>query len=478
MSQRWCYRFLDQGLGPVEFRELQRLAWDGTIGPDDLVRDDAGGEWRCAGSVNGLFPESADTDDLAGMLDDAAAPATRDRGRRGDCYYLTPDGVAGPIGFEDLAALAGSGQLAPDSIVRIGAEADWIEAGVIVGLFPSEPAAVGAADELADFQIVAEAPVERMGPPDRTWYCRVLRQDMGPFTFDDLYAMALSGQLSDSDEVREGNGEWVAAGAIVGLFANAPSPIAREPAENAQRSIAPQRQAVRSSKMAPKAERRPATEQSRPPAADRPAPPEPTRRESPCPVTPSVNPERTPPAAVSRPTAAAPRTPPTSFPPPRPTAPIPVPRPRKAMGNPLAGLSGSMGSLFGGIRFNWKHAGVVVAVLAVAAVIYGGNLLSSNAGGAAYAETRVMWDRAQQLRQANASDGEWQSFKAEVQPRSDELRAELQETANARQRLLQLMLYCHRDCLPAILNGGPQGADGPWEEMETYMNEAAGQMRD
>ena len=141
------------------------------------------------------------------------------------------------------------------------------------------------------------------------------------------------------------------------------------------------------------------------------------------------------------------------------------------MGNPLAGLTGSLGSLFQGVEINWKQASVVVALFAVAAVIYGG-LPFSNGGGAIYEETKEIWNRAQQLRQSEAGDAEWQSFKSEVQPRVEELRVELEKSASAKQRLLQLMLYCHRDCLPSILSGGPQGPERSWKEMQDYMNEA------
>lgn len=482
MSQMWFYQFLDQTLGPVDFQSLQQLAQEGTIGPDDLVRTESGDGWQSARSVDGLIPRQADTDDIGAMLVGGDAPVAPSRRKRSsDCYYRGPAGVVGPIDFHELAALAEAGELQPATNVRVGADAEWLEAGAIVGLFPD------GADQLGDFEIVAEQRTAAAGASGREWYCRVLRQQMGPFSFDQLFEMARDGQLAKTDEVRKGDGEWAPADSIVGLFPEEePDAVLYESLEaGAGHYVAPQRQATARRKSSPdvrtgsesqtKTAKTPVgPAHSEPPDVDVPPDDRPEfERNRPATHTPDGAPERIPtPAPVRAPSTAASSPPPAwsstrPLPPQRP----PAPRPRKPMGNPFAGLTGSLGSLFQGVQINWKQVSVVAALLVVAAVIYGG-LPFSNAGGAIYEETKLIWDRAQQLHKPETSDAEWQSFKAEVQPRVEELRAELEDSASAKQRLLQLMLYCHRDCLPSILSGGPQGAEGPWEEMQDYMNEA------
>jgi hypothetical protein len=143
------------------------------------------------------------------------------------------------------------------------------------------------------------------------------------------------------------------------------------------------------------------------------------------------------------------------------------------MGNPFSGLAGSLGSAFGGLNFQWKHLAVAAALLLVAAVLYGGLPFGGGRGQAVYEETRALWERAQQLHQPETSSGDWQTFQSEVKPRVEELKTQLAEEASAKDRMLQLMLYCYRDCLPDILGGGPQGAPEKWKEMDGYMQEAA-----
>ena len=51
------------------------------------------------------------------------------------------------------------------------------------------------------------------------WYCRIMGQEMGPLSFDELIAVARWGRLSRNDTVRSGvNGNWVRAELVSGLF--------------------------------------------------------------------------------------------------------------------------------------------------------------------------------------------------------------------------------------------------------------------
>jgi hypothetical protein len=492
MSEQWYYQFLDQEMGPVDFRALQQLAVEGTLSGTDLVRNGDTSDWVEAASIPELIPEQAGADDLADML--AAAPVAVERSsgrRRGtDCYYRTRRGEVGPIPFEELATLAQAGVIGPLDQIRLGSDTDWIQADTVIGLFspsPPEPPP-GLSDSLGDFQIVSDAPAPASAPirveGDRVWYCRILKQEVGPFTFDDVHAMAQSGQLGRSDEIREGeSGEWIHAGTVVGLFPKAVrSKRKAAPAgfdvdqflteteapeeQAAPQHIAPQRMAVITASQSSVVETRRKTHTPRDEI-------QPDRNSDPA-APRDIAPASQPAAPERRPAMPEPVRSPPAYSPPPPRAPIaapkPVPRPRKSMGNPFSGL----GSAFGGLSLNWKPLAVVVALFLVAAVLYGGLPFSFSRGPAIYEETLALWERAQQLHQPGASASDWEAFKTETKPRVDELKTELVEEASAKDRLLQLMLYCYRDCLPPILSSGPQGAPDKWKEMEGYMQEAAG----
>ncbi len=51
------------------------------------------------------------------------------------------------------------------------------------------------------------------------WFCKVLGQEVGPVSFEDMAEMVRSGTLKEEDRVRRrGSGEWIAAREVVGLF--------------------------------------------------------------------------------------------------------------------------------------------------------------------------------------------------------------------------------------------------------------------
>lgn len=53
--------------------------------------------------------------------------------------------------------------------------------------------------------------------PQPEWYCRVLGQELGPMLFDELEGMARSGALNADDEVRHGAEDWMRADRTRGL---------------------------------------------------------------------------------------------------------------------------------------------------------------------------------------------------------------------------------------------------------------------
>ena len=112
--------------------------------------------------------------------------------------------------------------------------------------------------------------------------------------------------------------------------------------------------------------------------------------------------------------------------------------------------------------------GAVVVLGAIAYLIYFGSPFSSSRAPDIYRETLVIWEEAQRLKE---SPGEWTPFRDKSLPRVQQLGTELVQEASSKDRLMQLMLYCHRDCLPLILQG-PDTAGPKWDEMKDYMEEA------
>jgi uncharacterized RDD family membrane protein YckC len=80
-----------------------------------------------------------------------------------NCYARRPDGDLGPISEEALRALAATGQLDADTLVRREDEAEWLAAGSVPGLIqPPPPAPVAAAVE-------PDAAADSAGPWRRFW---------------------------------------------------------------------------------------------------------------------------------------------------------------------------------------------------------------------------------------------------------------------------------------------------------------------
>ena len=152
------------------------------------------------------------------------------------------------------------------------------------------------------------------------------------------------------------------------------------------------------------------------------------------------------------------------------------------MGNPFSGLGSAVGGLFrsvggmfgslgggGGLGQNWKPLTAAIVLGGIAYLIYYGSPFSSSRAPEVYSETLVIWDEANRLKE---SPGEWSGFKDKTLPRVEQLKTELVREANHNDRLMQLMLYCHRDCLPQILSVKPDAKNPKWKEMNDYMEEA------
>ncbi|HUY87633.1 MAG TPA: DUF4339 domain-containing protein [Pirellulales bacterium] len=115
----------------------------------------------------------------------------------GNWYCLAFGIELGPMARDDLAQLASSGQLSPDSQVREGAAGAWVAARTVAGLFP------------AGGEAIAES----------RWYYEFMGEVLGPMKFEDLRLLAEQGNLRPENRVREGDrGVWKPASAVPELF--------------------------------------------------------------------------------------------------------------------------------------------------------------------------------------------------------------------------------------------------------------------
>lgn len=437
-------------------------------------------------------------DALAAMLaTDAPSSRGAQSGWRDACYCRTRTDELGPMPFDQLVELARNGGLAPRDQVRLGHHAEWFEARSIVGLFaPGEmdqapPVEAGLLDE---FEIVSDpGAVQRPPQPsratasksepaadaERTWYCRVLGQEIGPVGMEDLRSLVASKQLGPTDKVRQGvDAEWVAARTVAGLFpkrsrwrpaiSEADVLDILQPQEDGDTTaahVAPQRLARGGRHPAPAArDSQDASQLACDPA-----------------TTTAPGPAASGAAEASVPArSASAGKPPWEMP----TAPRPLPlpsQPRRSLGHPFSGLGGAIGALLsrlkpggvslGGLKSHWKPLAAVVVLLVVAAVIYGGLPFSGPDARKYYVETDVIWRQANLIKNTGTPQ-DWTAFCDRVKPRVTELSAELQQIAGSHNRLLQLMLFCHRDCLPKILAAPPDSDSANWKEMKKYMDEA------
>jgi GYF domain 2 len=284
MAHSWFYRSSGQVSGPVDFDGLTQLAATGTLQPGDELRRDDQRDWVAAGSVVGLFPELEELADLADLnfqfvdsasagvatagqpdqlasLDDLdiqivseTAAHRTDKSAAGsgpaatfpvgkpptqDWYYQCRGEVEGPLSLDELVELAGEGLILPDDSVRRGESGAWQRAARVEELTAgftraetddalpedlppgdeADPCDLDAVDGEPDLEHPPPAP-----PVDR-WFCLIEDVEHGPLTWADLTAMAEHRRIKRETQVKQGDeGEWSAAGAVEGLFADAEAP--------------------------------------------------------------------------------------------------------------------------------------------------------------------------------------------------------------------------------------------------------------
>ena len=220
MAQDWYYKLLGEETGPVTFEALRELARDGHLTVDDEVRTSTS-SWKQVAHVPSLYvegtveePELATDMDLDMLLAPSSSmpvklSAKREAQRAAvaaasappaapvvEWYYKVLGQEMGPTSPKEIIQQIKDGSLQGDDTVRLGRHGAW--------------------QTLA--QTSQFGPTVAQTRPQPEWYCRVLGQELGPMTFDELQAMAKSNSLQADDEVRHGATEpWQNADRTRGL---------------------------------------------------------------------------------------------------------------------------------------------------------------------------------------------------------------------------------------------------------------------
>lgn len=276
MAEQWYYRMFGQDFGPVTFEELKQLAELGSISSDDEVRMSDVSNWTTAGSVAALGLSA--TVNRGAVAD---APSQNGPAGANDWYYMLQGREKGPIGFDNIVALAEQGKLEASDEVKLGATGKWRRVGSIgrlVAVLPyhapaipepmpirdkprskaaidtvqptppkSSPSAVAqeirpvidegliqaqatyAATDQAARSLVSWALAPNVDP---AWWCWIGGAERGPIGFVQIYDWTIAGQLQGTDFVKNGMyGQYVHAANVPGLF-------------NAVSLVAPARQAL------------------------------------------------------------------------------------------------------------------------------------------------------------------------------------------------------------------------------------------
>lgn len=169
-------------------------------------------------------------------------------------YRQSAEDSFDPVSFEELFLMAREGKLTPQMEVRSGEVGNWFPAADIGGLF--EAAESGEIPSLDDFSIVdssfgmesrenlpslegfsiveeedklsseLESQLPRFATLEAVrskhqkvqWHCRILNQELGPMSAEDLMQLLFDGELAPNDEVKSSaEPEWVPARTVVFL---------------------------------------------------------------------------------------------------------------------------------------------------------------------------------------------------------------------------------------------------------------------
>ncbi len=139
----------------------------------------------------------------------------------GQWYIMVADEIVGPVNGDDLKRLVQEGSVEPATLVRQPAGGQWLQAGVIRGLFETSQSSEAAQvpTEPSPSPTPEPANVEPPRPDPEQWHFLLADQIVGPVSGDDLKRLAREGSVKPATLVRQPTGKgWVPARTIQGLL--------------------------------------------------------------------------------------------------------------------------------------------------------------------------------------------------------------------------------------------------------------------
>ena len=213
MAQDWYYKLLGEETGPVSFATLRELAQEGHLAVEDEVRTSAS-SWKLADQIPELFesgeaqePELVTDMDLDLLLAPSSSQPVRMSAKRqaqiaavaaasapeapvAEWYYKLLGQELGPVTADEIVQLIKGGTLQGADSICSGEQGVW-----------------SSLNEAPQF---ATTLAEML--PRSEWYYRILGQELGPITFEELQQLAKAGRVGADDEVRIGSDEpWTKA---------------------------------------------------------------------------------------------------------------------------------------------------------------------------------------------------------------------------------------------------------------------------
>lgn len=216
MAQDWFYKLLGEETGPISFTALRELAQEGHLASDDDVRTSTS-SWKRVDDVPSLFS--------TGEFEEPELATDMDLDLLLAPSSSQPTRVSAKRQAQQAALAAAAKPAAEWYYKLLGQEMgpvttdeiiQQIKDGSLQGQDTIRFEREGSWQTLEKTSQFA-AIVSQMQPQPE-WYCRVLGQVLGPMTFEELQRMAKSRSLNTDDEVRLGTTEpWAKADRTRGL---------------------------------------------------------------------------------------------------------------------------------------------------------------------------------------------------------------------------------------------------------------------
>ena len=153
VQNQWYWQVLGHEMGPVSFKELQRMVSNDELQANDLIKRGPAGAWGPAGSNHGLFPHGTKKEasqapasavpaaESASALEQAAATRVVSDNPAAERWYCWIGAQEyGPIDAVTLAKWTQENRVTRNDYVKLEQTGEWYQAGTIEGLFPPVPA--------------------------------------------------------------------------------------------------------------------------------------------------------------------------------------------------------------------------------------------------------------------------------------------------------------------------------------------------